>query len=60
MEKREQLLDRMIRIYGFEHELVIEFAGMIENPRFETRHLETLVKCHEAHPQIENEDEDWD
>ena len=60
MEKREQLLDRMIRIYGFEHELVIEFAGMIENLRFETRHLETLVKCHEAHPQIENEDEDWD
>ena len=25
---REQLLDRIIRIYGFEHEIVIEFARM--------------------------------
>ena len=27
---REKLLDRMIRIYGFEHDAVIEFAELIE------------------------------
>lgn len=52
MKEREKLLDRMIRIYGFEHELVIEFANMIEDPSFKTQHLETLVKCHEKHPQF--------
>ena len=52
MKEREKLLDRMIRIYGFEHELVIEFASMIEDPNFKTQHLETLVKCHEKHPQF--------
>ena len=56
MKKREQFLDRMIRIYGFEHELVIEFSAMIENPAYETEILETLVKCHEAYPQIEEPD----
>lgn len=57
MNKREKLLDRMIRIYGFEHELVIEFAEMIENPKYKTEILETLVKCHEAHPQITDEED---
>ena len=57
MNKREQLLDRMIKIYGFEHELVIEFAGMIENPNYKTEILETLVKCHEACPQITDEED---
>ena len=28
---REQLLDRMIRIYGFEHDIVIIFANMCES-----------------------------
>lgn len=57
MTKREQLLDRMIRIYGFEHKLVIEFAEMIENPNYKTEILETLVNCHEANPSWEDEDE---
>ena len=57
MTKREQLLNRMIRIYGFEHKLVIEFAEMIENPNYKTEILETLVKCHEANPLWEDEDE---
>ena len=57
MNEREKLLDRMIKIYGFEHELVIEFAGMIENPNYKTEILETLVKCHEAHPQITEEED---
>ena len=50
---REQLLDRMIKIYGFEHEIVIEFARMceewlpIEN---NYKALESLVNFHEENP----------
>lgn len=57
---REQLLDRMIRIYGFEHPLTIEFAEMIENPFYKTSILETLVKYHEHYPQIINEEDEED
>lgn len=59
MKEREQLLDRMIRIYGFEHELVIKFASMVEDEHYKTKILETLVECHEAHPQFEKEEEDF-
>lgn len=55
---REQLLDRMIRIYGFEHEVVIEFARMIENPIYTDKDLETIVKAHEENPVGFDEDED--
>lgn len=50
---REQLLDRMIRIYGFEHEIVIEFARMCEEwlpTENNNKTLETLVKYHEKNP----------
>ena len=50
---REQLLDRMIRIYGFEHEIVIEFARMCEEwlpTENNNKTLETLVKYHEENP----------
>ena len=50
---REQLLDRMIKIYGFEHEIVIEFARMCEEwlpTENNDKALETLVKCHEENP----------
>ena len=50
---REKLLDRMIRIYGFEHEIVIEFARMCEEwlpTENNDKALETLVKCHEENP----------
>ena len=54
-EKREELLTRMIRLYGMEHEVVITFAKLIENPKFDEELLETLVECHE-HPYEEEED----
>ena len=54
---REQLLDRMIRIYGFENPIVIEFARLIET-KFSDHDLETIVKAHEEFPQFEDEDED--
>ena len=49
-EKREELLTRMIRIYGMEHEVVIMFAKYIENPKFDEELLETLVESHEQNP----------
>lgn len=52
---REQLLNRMIRIYGFEHEVVIAFAELIESNTFTDEMLETIVKAHEAHPIVEDE-----
>ena len=55
---REQLLDRMIRIYGFEHGIVIDFAKMCETyPQGEQwdKALRVLVECHEASPYFEEE-----
>lgn len=49
-EKREELLTRMIRIYGMEHEVVIMFAKYIENPKFDEELLEILVESHEQNP----------
>lgn len=54
----EQLLDRMIRIYGFEHEVVIAFAELIENDTFTDEMLEAIVKAHEAHPIAEDEEDE--
>ena len=56
---REQLLDRMIRIYGFEHEVVIEFARMCESDNFTDRDLEVIVEAHEANPVGFDENEDF-
>ena len=55
-EKREELLTRMIRIYGMEHEIVIMFAEYVENPKLDEKLLETLVKCHEQNPYWWKED----
>ena len=49
IKMREELLTRMIRIYGFEHEVVIEFARLMENG-FPTADLEVIVKAHENYP----------
>ena len=56
---REQLLDRMIRIYGFEHEVVIEFARMCESDNFTDKDLEVIVEAHEANRVGFDEDENF-
>ena len=53
---REELLTRMIRLYGFEHKAVIQFAELMESPLADEA-LETIVKCHEEYPLTEDEDE---
>lgn len=54
---KEQLLDRMIRIYGFEHEAVIAFAKLVENDTFTDEMLEVIVKAHEAFEDLIEEEE---
>ena len=63
MIMREQLLDRMIKIYGFEHEIVIDFARMCEEyapTEHNDKALESIVKCHEEYPVVfDDDDEDF-
>lgn len=50
---RENLIDRMIRIYGFEHPLVIQFAELcerMEDTEANDKALMMLVKAHEENP----------
>ena len=54
---REQLLDRLIRVYGFEHEIVIEFARMCESNNYTDKDLTVIVECHEQCPQWEDDEE---
>lgn len=43
----KNLLDRMIAIYGLEHEATIEFARLVETKRFTKEVLTTIVEAHE-------------
>ena len=50
---RENLLDRMIHIYGLEDSIVIQFAEMCEryaNNSWNDDVLRLLVEAHEADP----------
>lgn len=53
---RENLLDRMVKIYGFEHPIIIEFTKMcehMENIAIYDRALRILVECHEEYPVLD-------
>lgn len=55
---REQLVDRMIRIYGFEHNCVLTFINMCEryeNSFWYDHILEILVESHEEDPLVEED-----
>lgn len=58
-EYRENLIDRMIRIYGFEHKITQAFANICETyPPTEIfdNTLKALVEAHEEHPVIEEDE----
>ena len=57
MNKREKLLDRMIQLYGFEDDIIIEFARLMENNNFTTKMLEQIVVAHEKYPVVYEEAE---
>lgn len=53
---REQMLTQMIHIYGLEHEVVIQFARLVENPNISDKVLSTLLLVHQECP-LTDEDE---
>lgn len=55
---RDEMLTRMIRLYGFEHEAVIQFAALMARPQISDETLETVVKCHEEYPLTDEDEED--
>lgn len=53
---RESLIDRMIRIYGYEHKIVLDFCRLCEaweNNDWNNKSLAILVESHEAEPVFE-------
>lgn len=52
MNIRENLLDEMIRIYGFENPITIEFAEMCENPNWSIEMLQVILASHKLYPQF--------
>ena len=55
---KEKLIDRMVRIYGFENPIVIEFCRMCERGEIIEDLLELMVELHERCPQFDDEEED--
>lgn len=58
---RNELLTRMIHLYGFEHECVLDFARMCEEWVDDIAHdriLEMLVESHEEFPQYGDDEEE--
>ena len=54
--RRKSLIDRMIRIYGFEHPIVIEFCKLCESyadNEWDDQCLTILVEVHEANPRMD-------
>ena len=55
---REMLIDRMIRIYGFEDDRVLDFANMCEDPTITDGFLENIVEEEESIPVYLRDEED--
>lgn len=47
--RREELLTRMIHVYGFEHERVIDFCHKVDDRRYSTMMLTVIVHIEERH-----------
>lgn len=54
---REEMLDEMIRIYGFEHKVVIQFAHAVESPYISDHALAVILQLHKDYPVGMDEDE---
>ena len=58
-ENRQKLLDRMIKIYGYEHSIVINFAKKLEsfeNCEENDMMLKSFVEYHEKKPCTEDDE----
>lgn len=47
--RREELLTKMIHIYGFEHQRVIDFCHKVDNKRYSTMMLTIIVYIEERY-----------
>lgn len=56
-QTREDLLTRMIHIYGMESPVIIDFAALLENTDIPDELLEAVVVSHEDRPITEEEEE---
>ena len=57
---RDNLLDRMIAIYGLEHQMTVQFAYLCEQwdeNEWNDKVLTLLVESHEADPIYETDEE---
>lgn len=52
---RENLIDRMIQIYGFESPIVIDFCEFCEDDDFADDVLTIVVESHEQFPVIDED-----
>lgn len=52
---REKLIERMIKVYGYEHQITIDFCRLCENwenTPLNDKTLKMLVEAHEEDPQF--------
>lgn len=57
-QTREDLLTRMIHIYGMESPIIIDFAALLEDTDIPDELLEAVVVSHEDRPITEEEEEE--
>lgn len=53
---KDELLTRMIHLYGFESPITIQFARLMERD-VDINVLRTLVKAHEERPMLDEEED---
>lgn len=54
-KNKENMIDRMINIYGFESPVTIQFCELCENNAMPDNLLEVIVKAHEECPCYEED-----
>lgn len=52
--RREELLTKMIHIYGFEHQRVIDFCHKVDNKRYSTMMLTIIVYIEERYAKYDD------
>ena len=60
---RKNLIDRMIKIYGFEHPAVIHFTGLCErweDTELSNTILQLAVETHEEYPMLDTDEEEME
>lgn len=51
---KEELRERLVKIYGYGHEAVLQFDKLAESPNFPDELLEVIVNAHEMLPILDS------